>query len=71
MPLVALVPVQLPVAVQLVALVEDQVRVDELPVVIEVGDAEIVTVGAGVGVVPTATLALALAVPPAPVHAMV
>ena len=48
-PLVALVPVQLPEAVHEVALVEDQVTVETWPVVIRVGLAEIVTVGGGGG----------------------
>ena len=48
-PLVVLVPDHAPLAVQDVALVEDQVSADELPEVIDVGDAESVTVGAGVG----------------------
>jgi hypothetical protein len=46
-PLVPLVPVQAPLAVHDVAFVEDQVRVDDPPEVTDVGDAEIVTVGAG------------------------
>ena len=46
MPLVALVPVQLPDAVHEVALVEDHVRVVKPPEVIEVGVALTVTVGA-------------------------
>lgn len=47
-PLVALLPVQPPLAVQLVALVLDQVRVEDPPVVMLVGEAEKETVGAGV-----------------------
>lgn len=50
-PLVALVPFQAPLAVQVVALVEDQVMVEPLPLVTDVGDAEIVTVGTGARVV--------------------
>ena len=49
-PDVALLPDQSPLAVQEVALVEDQVNVAEDPVVIDVGDAEIVTVGGVAGV---------------------
>ena len=48
LPLVALAPVQPPEAVQLVALVELQVSVEDAPFAIEAGAAEIVTVGAGV-----------------------
>ena len=47
-PLVAFAPVQPPVAVHEVALVEDQVTVEILPDVTLVGFAEIATVGAGV-----------------------
>lgn len=47
-PLVALVPVQPPLAVQLVALVELHVSVEELPLTTEVGLALKVTTGAGV-----------------------
>ncbi len=48
-PEVAFVPVQPPEAVQLVALVELQVRVLEFPEVMLEGEAERVTTGAGVG----------------------
>ena len=48
-PDVALVPVQLPDAVQEVTLVELHVRVEELPLVTDVWLAERVRVGAGVG----------------------
>lgn len=65
--LVAFVPVQPPDAVQLVALVDDQVRVDEAPVARLVGFAASVTVGAGT----TVTVADWLAVPPVPVQASV
>ena len=54
-----------PVPVQDVALVEDQVRVEELPGATEVGDAESVAVAAGTIV--TVAL-LADEVPPVPVH---
>ncbi len=47
-PEVAFVPVQPPEAVQLVALVDDQVSVDDCPDVTEVGEAVRETVGAGV-----------------------
>lgn len=46
-PLVALVPDQAPEAVQEVALVEDQVKVEVPPLATLVGLALIVTVGAG------------------------
>lgn len=58
-PLVALVPVQDPEAVQLVALVLLQVSMLASPLVMEVGDAERVTVGVGVAaevVAPTTLL---------------
>ena len=48
-PLSALVPLQPPEEVQLVALAEFHERVDELPDVIETGEAESESVGAGVG----------------------
>ena len=48
-PDVAFAPDHPPLAVQEVALVEDQVKVVKLPDVTEVGLAERVTVGAGVG----------------------
>jgi hypothetical protein len=54
------------VPVQLVALVELHVRVEELPLLIAVGEAERVTVGVACAV--TVTVALPLALPPAPVH---
>ncbi len=47
-PLIAFVPVQPLLAVQVVALVDDQVTVMGLPLVTEAGVAEIVTVGTGV-----------------------
>ena len=67
MPLVALVPLQLPDAVHDVALVETQVSVLLAPLLIEVGAAVSVTVGAGVVLV-METEALAWDVPPAPVQ---
>jgi len=56
-----------PLAVQEVAPVEAQVSVDELPLVIEVGEAVSVTVGAGLTAV-TVMVTDWLAVPPAPVQ---
>jgi hypothetical protein len=53
-PDVALLPVQAPLAVQLVAFVDDQVSVLALPLVTLVGFAPIVTVGAGFTVTVTA-----------------
>jgi len=50
-PLAALLPDQLPEAVQLVALVEDHVRIELPPEVTEVGAALIVIVGTGASVV--------------------
>jgi hypothetical protein len=67
-PLVASAPVQPPLAVQEVALVLDQVRVELAPDAMVVGLADRVTVGAG------ATVTVALAgelVPPAPVQVSV
>jgi hypothetical protein len=64
-PLVALVPLQPPVAVHEVALVELHVSVEAAPLAIEVGFAVNVTVGAGT----TVTVAVAtLLVPPAPLQ---
>jgi hypothetical protein len=63
-PEVASAPDHAPLAVQLVALVDDQVRVLEPPLVTLVGLALIVTVGAGGAV--TVTVADCVAVPPAP-----
>jgi hypothetical protein len=54
-----------PVTVTCVALVAVTVRVEELPVVMEVGFAAMVTVGA-LGAT-TVTIAVAVAVPPVPV----
>ena len=55
-PKVALAPVQPLEAVQEVASVEDQVRVEDWTFVIKTGEAEMVTVGAGVPE-PTVTVA--------------
>ena len=63
-PLVALVPLQPPEAVQEVAPVEDQVSVAEPPEVTEAGEAVRVTVGAGGGAV-TVTVTLEGVEPPA------
>jgi hypothetical protein len=68
-PEVALVPLQLPVAVQLVALVEDQVSVLLAPAMIEAGLA--LRLAVGIGVLVTVTAALPWPVPPAPVQASV
>jgi hypothetical protein len=65
-PLVASAPLHAPLAVQDVALVEDQVTVALWPTVIEVGDTAIVTAGSGGAV--TVKVAVAFALPPAPVH---
>jgi hypothetical protein len=66
-PETALLPDQAPDAVQDVALVEDQVSVEDPPLATEVGFAETDTVGAGVEAV-ILTCAEALPVPPAPVQ---
>ena len=64
-PLVALVPDQAPEAVQEVAFADDQLIVEALPLVIELGLAPSVTVGAEAW---TDTVADCAALPPAPVH---
>ena len=64
-PLTALAPDQAPEAVQEVALVDDQVKVEPLPLATVLGFADSVTVGAG-GV--TETVTDWVAVPPAPVQ---
>jgi hypothetical protein len=48
-PLVPLAPDQAPAAVQEVALVVDQFKVEPLPLTMELGVAEMLTVGAGAG----------------------
>jgi len=68
LPLVALAPVQDPEAVQLVALLADQLIVAEAPCLIEVGDTAMVTVGVGWLTVTETDL---FTVPPAPVQLMV
>jgi hypothetical protein len=67
-PLVALAPLQLPEAVQLVASVEFHVSVEEPPLETVAGLAVNVTVGAGAT---TVTVVLWLALPPAPVQVSV
>jgi hypothetical protein len=64
-PLVARAPDQPPEAAQEVALVEDQVRVDELPLAMLVGLALKLTLGVGAD---TDTVRDCAAVPPAPVQ---
>ena len=66
-PLMALLPDQAPDAVQAVALVLDQVKVEVFPLSMELGLAARLTVGAGVGEV-TETVAAWVALPPAPVQ---
>ncbi len=68
MPLIACAPVQPPDAVHDVAFVLDQVSVELLPVVIDVGLALRVTVGSA-EVTVTVALAGVAVVPPGPVHA--
>jgi len=68
LPLNALLPDQPSDAVQLVALVEAQVRVDVAPLAIVLGFAEIVAVGAGVL---TDTVADCDELPPGPVQVRV
>lgn len=71
-PLVFLLPDHPFDALQLVALVELQVRVEEFPFVIEVGLAVNVTVGAGVVLAGlTVTVADCEALPPEPEHVSV
>jgi len=71
LPEVVLVPVHAPEATQDVASVEDQVRVEDAPLVTDVGLAANDTVGTGAGGAPTVTVVEALPVPPAPVQASV
>jgi hypothetical protein len=66
-PLVAWVPDQPPEAVQEVAFVADQLKVELLPLTMELGLAARLTVGAGAAEV-TETVAAWAALPPAPVH---
>jgi hypothetical protein len=67
-PLTVCVPLQLPDAEQLVALVELHVSVEDWPAVIDVGVAVRVTEGVGVDAVVTVTLADPVLDPPAPVQ---
>ena len=67
-PLLGMAPVQLPLAVQEVALVADQVSVELLPEVMALGPALKMTVGAAVE---TVTVALCAALPPSPVQVRV
>ena len=69
-PLVALPPDQPPEAVQAVALVVDQLRVELLPLTMELGLAVKLTVGGGVAAV-TETVADWEALPPGPVQVSV
>jgi hypothetical protein len=66
LPLVAFVPAHAPEAVQLVAFVELQLKVDAPPLVIDVGMAESETVGAGggAGFVPGEAGAVVVDAPP-------
>lgn len=66
-PLVAWLPDQPPEAVQEVAFVVDQLKVELLPLTMELGLAARLTVGAGAAEV-TETVAAWVALPPAPVH---
>ena len=63
-PDVVLVPDQAPEAAQVVALVDDQVKVEEPPLVIEVGEA--IKLAVGVALAVTVTVALCVAEPPEP-----
>ena len=65
-PLTASVPLQAPLAVQLVALAEDQLRVELLPRTRLAGLAAMVTVGNGGAV--TVTVAVLVTLPPLPVQ---
>jgi len=67
-PLVASVPLQPPEAVHEVALVDDHVSVEALPLVTVLGDALRVTVGAGFL---TEMVADCAALPPVPLHVSV
>jgi hypothetical protein len=64
-PLIPLLPDQPPEAVQAVALVEDQLSVDALPLAMVLGLAVKLTVGAGAV---TETVADCVALPPVPVQ---
>ncbi len=66
-PLVAGAPDHAPEAVHEVAFVVDQLKVELLPLTMELGLAARLTVGAGVGAM-TETVVACVALPPAPVH---
>jgi hypothetical protein len=70
LPEVALLPVHAPDAVQEVALVDDQVSVEDAPLATEVGFAasETVGTGGGGGMPDTMTVTEVLALPPEPVQ---
>jgi len=68
LPEVARLPLQAPLATQLDASVEDHVSVELLPLVTDVGFAEMFSVGALTTVL-TATVVASVVVPPAPVQA--
>jgi hypothetical protein len=68
-PEILLAPDQAPEAVQEVALLDDQVRVDALPLLIVLGLALRLTVGEGFAL--TATVADCAALPPLPVQVSV
>jgi hypothetical protein len=68
LPEVALLPDQAPEAVQELASVDDQLRVEEPPLTTELGFAVSDTVGSGGGGVLTVTVVDALALPPEPVQ---
>lgn len=68
-PVRALAPVQAPEAVQEVALLDDQVRVEALPLRTVLGLALKLTVTVGFAL--TVTVAVCAAVPPAPLHVRV
>lgn len=70
-PLVACVPVQAPLAVQEVALVDDQFNVALWPTAIAVGLTERVTVGAAGLTVLAVNTADELTLPPAPIQVSV
>jgi hypothetical protein len=67
-PLSGLLPVQSPAALQVVAFVVDQLISVRLPLVIVLGVAVTVTVGAATGGLDTATVASLVALPPGPVQ---
>lgn len=65
-PVRPLAPAQAPDPVQALALLEDQVRADALPLLMVLGLALMLTVTVGFAL--TVTVAACAAVPPAPVH---